>query len=278
MSFNDLEISTQDGRPIALYTLRWDKTYWRYTSADRDVVRTELVDGDMVDVTYSAKAVSDEGMVQGSSSQNNFTLNAPSSLPIVDLYRGTPPAETIWLTVRRQHFGDTDAPIYWIGTVSNVQNTDLASSKIIGKPLSASFKRTGLRLCWTKECPHFLYDSDCAVAMEDFKTVAIVNGLTGNGFTVDTVSGQPDHWFQGGLLSWEANADGTIERRMIQDQEGTTFTIFGTTDRLLVGTSVNLYPGCDRTPVTCDDKFDNKPNFGGFDFMPGKTPFGTQVF
>lgn len=273
MAFNDAEISTQDGRPVTLYLLEWGNTIWRYTSADRDI-EYPAGSGNV----YEARAVSDNGMVQGGSSQNDFQMDCPANLPIVDTFRGTPPSETIWLTVRRLHYGEADAPIYWIGTVTNVKRLGLADAQVIGRPLTASFKRTGLRLCWTRECPHFLYDFGCKVDPEDFRVDAVITDITGNTVTVDTVGGNPTNWFTGGFVAWEINADGTMERRMIELHDGNILTIFGLTDGMEIGTALAMYPGCDRTPTTCKNKFNNLANNGGFSFMPGETPFGTLIF
>lgn len=290
MAFLDKEISTQDGRPIALYLIEWGKTRWRYTSTDRPVEINELVDGVTQLVTYEPRAVSDNGMTQGSSSQNDFQLDAPSNLPVVDLFRGTPPSETIWLTVRRIHVGELDAPIYWKGTITNVKKPDPASASIIGKPIASSLKRTGLRLCWTRECPHFLYDADCEVPKEDYAVEATVVGMTANGLSLTPTAENPDGWFRGGFVEWQASAEGTIERRFIEDDFSTTegagataqttlqLTIFGIVDYLAVGDTVTMYPGCDRLPTTCDGKFNNIPNYGGFEKMAGKTPFGNNLF
>lgn len=277
MSYNDKEISTQDGRPVALYMMEWGNTVWRYTSADQQITRSELVNGVAADVTYVPKAMSDSGMVQGGSSANDFTVDCPTDLPIVGLFRGTPPSETIWLTVRRIHMGETDSPIYWTGTVTNVKRLDLANAQIIGKPLTASFKRTGLRLCWTRECPHFLYDFDCKVSASAYAQTANLTALTATTLTMD-LAGKPDQYYRGGYISWQANADGTKERRMISGQVGNTITVLGLTDGLAVGKAVTAYPGCDRSSATCVSKFNNLANFGGFEFMPGQSPFGTQIF
>lgn len=273
MAFNDAEISNEDGQPVALYLLEWGNTVWRYTSADRDI---EYPEGS--GIFYSAVAISDNGMVQGGSATNDFTVECPTNLPIVGLYRGTPPSETIWLTVRRKHQDETDAPIYWTGTVTNVKRLDLANAQILGAPLTASFKRTGLRLCWTRECPHFLYDFGCTVDPEAYRVASTIAALTGNTVTVVDAGGHPDGWFKGGFIAWDINEDGTRERRMIEDHFGNVLVIFGLTDGLALDQAVDIYPGCDRTPTTCHNKFNNLPNYGGFDFMPGVTPFGTQIF
>lgn len=294
MSFNTAEISTEDGRPIALYFFKWGNTIWRYTSADRDVTISEIIDNVPTDVTYVAKAMKDNGMVQGASSQNDFTIEGPSDLPIVDLFKGTPPSESIWLTVRRKHAGETDTPIYWKGNVTNVRRPSPAKCSIIGRPISASLKRTGLRLCWTKECPHFLYGPGCFVDPEPYRIEGTVVALGGNTITLTPALVDPAPRRAGGYAQWEVNDDGTIERRFIEAEtqttvpdpddpdadpiDTTTITIFGLVTGLEVGDTIGTYPGCDHVPETCDETFDNLPNYGGFDKMPGKSPFGTSIF
>lgn len=286
MAYSDKEISTQDGRPVALYLIEWGPTRWRYTSTDRPVTINESVDGVMRAVTYEPRAISDNGMTQGSSSQNDFQINAPSNLPVVDLFRGTPPSETIWITVRRIHVGETDAPIYWKGTLNNVKRPEPAKATLIGKPIAASLKRTGLRLCWTRECPHFLYDVDCRVKKEEYAVEAEVIALAANVVYVVPVEEKPDGWFRGGFVEWQASAEGTLERRFVEQDVNVVetgdltlqLTIFGLVDYLAIGDTVTVYPGCDRLPTTCDGKFNNISNYGGFEKMPGKTPFGNNLF
>lgn len=282
MSYNDLEVSTQDGRSIALYLFQWGQTKWRYTNADRAVTVPELNDaGVLVDVTYEPRALKDNGMRQGSSSQNDFQVDGPWDLPVIRLFRGSPPSESVWLTVRRIHFDDAlkETPIYWKGTIWNVKRAGAARGSLIGKPISASLKRTGLRLCWTRECPHFLYDKACRVDPEAFMLPAEVVSFTGNTINVTMPAFQDDGWFRGGFMSWTATAEGTLERRMIEDEildaeaGELKLTIIGLVDYLAVGDTIKLYPGCDRLPETCDGKFKNIDNYGGFDKMPGASPF-----
>ncbi len=80
------------------------------------------------------------------------------------------------------------------------------------------------------------------------------------------------------MFAVEDNADGTLEQRFLEDQSGEVLTIFGLVTGLAVGDTIGLYPGCAHIPDICDEKFDNLANYGGFDKMPGKTPFGTSIF
>lgn len=283
MSFNSQEISTQDGNLTTLYLLEWGETQWRYTSADRPIQREEEVGGDIVTVTYEPRAVKDNGMVQGSSSQNDFTLDGPSDLPIVRLFRGSPPSATIWLTVRRIHDDPQDAPIYWKGTVTNLKRPSDAKCQVIGQPLSAGMKgKTGLRLCWTRECPHFLYDPGCKVDPADFAQPGTLVSFNGTAMVITLDTPQDAGWFRGGYVEWQASDEGTIERRMIEDDSvaggNTTLAIFGLVDFIEIGDTVTCYPGCNRTPPVCDAKFNNIDNYGGFKDMPGASPFVKPIW
>lgn len=276
--FNTLEISTQDGRPISLYAFRYGLTYYRYTNADRDITVTEPVDGQQVEVTYKTGGHSDDGLSIGSSQTNDFVVHGPYDSPVAALFRNTPPVETVWLTVRHKQADSDDVPIFFKGIVYNAKPVTSIATDIICRPLAATFKRTGLRLCWTKECPHFLYDQDCTVDPANFRVPAVIKTMTATEIVLVADPNKEGNYFQGGVIEWQATDEGTLDRRMIQSSSGTGLVIFGLTDGLAVGMAVNLYPGCNRTYNHCKNRFNNLANSGGFEFMPGKTPFGTQIF
>jgi hypothetical protein len=53
---------------------------------------------------------------------------------------------------------------------------------------------------------------------------------------------------------------------------------FGDTSDLFPGMTITVYPGCQRTTAACES-FQNRDNYGGFELMPGKSPFdGTPFF
>jgi len=43
-------------------------------------------------------------------------------------------------------------------------------------------------------------------------------------------------------------------------------------DDEVVGKQVIVYAGCDKTPQTCKNKFNNLQNFRGFPYIPVKNP------
>ena len=280
MSFKLFEIANFTGRPVCLYEFVWGNTTYRYTSADRTVEYGLDADG-VTPLEWSPIAISDNGFTQGSGEQD-FTVTLPRANPICDLFRQTPPSTTIMLTCRRFHKDDPDneATVYWVGSVANIRGKDAVMAELLGLAISSSLRRTGLRLCWSTGCPHALYDEGCKVDKALYATAATINGLTGTSITVDALGAFAGALYNGGFIEWEATAEGTIDRRAIESFDGgTTFTLLGTTDRLEVGQAVTLYVGCDLAPTTCNDVFNNLPNYGGFNFMPKKSPFdGNPVF
>jgi len=279
MTYEAREISSFGGAPISFYEIEWGNTVWRYTSAETD---QELTINSVLR-TFTAIAIKDSGMTQGGSSNNDLTITAPFDIPLTDLFHSTPPSDEIRITVRRAHEGDPEAFIHWKGFLRNVKRAeDNTSIEINGFSILAMFESQGLRLAWTRGCPHILYDGECRVDPEAFGYETEIVSLTGNSITVadiDPSAALIDGYFTGGYIEWEANEDGTLDRRGIMASTSPIeFVLLGTTYRLEAGMTIRLYPGCDLTTQTCDEKFNNLANYGGIEQMTGKNPFdGTAI-
>lgn len=276
MAFTDIEISNNEGKPFRLYTLRWGNTIWRYTNADR-VREWPAGSGN----NFQPIAISDGGVRQSGSDQDDFRVTLPQSAAIVDKFRGTPPSETIWLTVRKQHEGDAEAPAIYVGKVANVKRSEgRTTAEIRCIAISAAYKTNGLRIPWGRNCPYILYDFNCRADKELFKVVAEVTAISGVEVTVDALGAWDEAQYIGGFLEWDADGLGTLERRAIEAPGGDrTFALLGRTDGLEVGQTLSLYIGCAHVTSACDGVFDNLANYGGFPHIPGKSPFdGTPVF
>lgn len=270
MSFSVNQQSDNDGKPVALYLFSWGNSQWGYTSAERQIVHNSI--------TYEPIAVDEDELVQGGKNEGEFTFRVPANLPVVQLFRGTPPSTPVVLTVRRIEYDDIlgESVIHWISPITNVRRKSEAISEIVSR--NRGLRRGGLRLTWSRSCPHFLYGSGCKVLKALFAAPRTIAGINGNVITVnlDTPS---TGWFNGGFIEWDADGLGTMERRGIEIETGTnSFQLFGRSDGLSIGMDITLYPGCDRTVEECDSKFDNLANNGGVKFMPGKSPFeGTAI-
>lgn len=271
MSFAQAEQSNHDGRPIGLYLFVWGNSHWAYTSANREVT----VDG----IAYAPLAIGDSGLQQGTSGHREFSVEAPSSIALAELFRGTPPSHSVMLVKRRKHLDDAEAPIEYIGKVGNVLRSD-NGARVTIVCRNPGQRRTGLRITWCRQCPYFVFDGSCGVNKALFATTREIADIDGSAFTLDGAALAVAPYYDGGFIEWDADGLGTIERRGIELTVGANqYRLFGRSDGLSIGQEVTIYPGCDGRSETCDVKFDHLDDHGGVDFMSGRSPYdGNQVF
>lgn len=271
MSYTTFETSNQDGKPVALYEFHYGNTYWRYCTADEDQTVNSVV--------WEAKAITDEGVKQGGSDENDLQITMASDLPVPALFRQGYQTGKVWLTVRRWHVGDPDSetPIQWTGTVINGSDADEARVTLFCRSISGTYDRNGLRLAWDRSCTHPLYGPGCFVDKSLHAYARTVASLTATNFTCTTHAEPAEGSFSGGFAEW-IRSDGSFDRRGIESQNGNDFRVLGFTTGLEIGTDVTIYPGCAHNCANCK-LFNNLPNYGGFPHMPGKSPFdGSPVF
>jgi uncharacterized phage protein (TIGR02218 family) len=271
MAFNILERSNYSGSPIKLYEFKVGSAVWRYCSDSR-----EFVYGGN---TYLPCAISDDGITQSGNSENDdLVITMPIATQLVALFVGTPPANEIWLTIRRAHRGEVEARVDGVATVASVKYVNSVKAEVICRMITASFNRTGLRLDWGRQCPHALYDRNCKVNKGLFANTVLISTVTGNTLTASGIGALASGWLTGGFFECQV-ITGVLERRPIESHTGNQIIILGTSDGIYVGSYITTYPGCNRSTAECVSKFANLDNYGGFPHLPGKSPFdGNPVF
>lgn len=271
MTFETIEVSNDEGRPIFLYAFNLGAATWRYTSSDQDLILNGY--------KWIAEVISDDGVkLSGEASSDPIGITAPSRIAPVALFIGTPPSQPIVVSIYHYHEGDNEAVLGYIGEVLQVDFPEPGSARITCDTFVVSMQRDGLRLGWQRTCPFALYDiGTCNADKTAFAVEAVISEVTQNTITVQGAA-FVNNAFNGGFIEWNHPQRG-VEARGIEGNIGNVLTIFGLTDGLYYGLGITAYPGCDRTPKTCSDKFDNLPNYGGVPDMPGKSPFdGDPVF
>jgi len=275
MSYSNFTLSSFLGRPVCLYKFAWGGQVWRYTSADRDI-EYPADSG----VMWTAIPISDNGFTQGVE-QEPFVVTLPRILEFVQLFKGTPPSTSIAMIAYRFQKDDPDneATVYWIGTIGSVKGIDAVKAEVTGLSISQTIRRTGNRVGWEVNCPHALFDAGCRLIKADYGTDTEITDITGANITLAAVTLAPAQ-YAGGFIEWDATGLGSFDRRPIDSLVGgTTFALLGRADRLEVGQTVTIYPGCDLSAETCDGVFNNLPNHGGFKFMSKKSPFdGNPIY
>ena len=268
MTYEAKETSAYGGSPVELYEFRHGPVTYRYTSGDDAITYLGQV--------YSPASIRRPRIEQGQElNRSELVLNVPRDLSVADLFRIYPPTEVVLLTIRRQHRNDSETAIVWQGRLLNVTWRD-SEADLSCEPVGTSLRRTGLRRKFGRQCPHMLYGVACRVNQLSYKTSGEVTAIAGNTVSVAAFAGHADGWFDGGVIE-VLRADGVLDRRMIRSHIGDTVTVSAAFVDLAVGASVDAYPGCDHSLATCDAKYSNSENYGGWPFSPGSSPFGGKT-
>jgi uncharacterized phage protein (TIGR02218 family) len=125
------------------------------------------------------------------------------------------------------------------------------------------------RNLYSASCRYALFDSGCTLVRASFATAAAVTGSVDDQ-TLNLTANQADAYFSLGEIEFTSGANNGL-RNMVR-----SWAQAGGVAELLTpmpfavsnGDSVNLYPGCDKLPTTCDGKFANLLNFGGEPYIP----------
>lgn len=183
-------------------------------------------------------------------------------------------AETVTtLTVFSKRTAATD--VIWKGRLSTIVPED-DHVKMVFESIYTSMRRPGLRARYLKSCRHALYGRGCGLDPAPFAVAATVSAITGLTVTSAAADALADGYFTGGML---AAPDGTFS--YISKHVGAALTMNRISGNLAAafassgpGLAVTLYPGCDKSYLTCEGKFLNDDNYGGFDYIPEKNPMG----
>lgn len=285
MTFDSRETSIEDSQPVRLIHFFRTGKAWYYTNADQDITFNSQV--------YTALPISMNSVVQsGDAKSENVDFTLPASATICQYLEGFFPTETIGVRMRKVHMDETvatgeyttpvdllDAPVMWVGELVNIKRPTISQRILTCNTLSLSMSRGGLRLSWSRQCPHFLYMRGCFVDKTAYAVpltaVSVVDGIT---LAAAEFGSMEPNYFDGGFIEWESEA-GVVERTGIESQVGGQAVLFGNTIGMADGVNFVGYPGCNRTAETCDEKFDNMLNFGGINHMQGESPYdGRQIF
>jgi len=269
MSFSDTEFSVEEGRPVRLYEFTHGSAKFRYTSTDRDIP--------YLGNTYWSRPVSDDGRRRtGEASSEEFVIKMPPNFSLLALFRITPPGQDVEVLVLDMHIGNPAVRVYYRGSIVAIRRPGPEAAEVICQTTTGSLRRPGLRLGWSRSCPHTVYDLGCKANPALFQAPAVVEFRSGTTIAANAWN-TADTRFEGGYVEW-VRTDGQIDRRTIEAQSGGFFELLGGAEGIAVGTAVTAYPGCPGTRTWCRVFFNNLDNHGGFD-LPGKSPFdGNPIY
>lgn len=267
MSYSAFELSSQLGRPVELYTFVDGLTTYRYTSAEDEVTFS----GD----TYYPRQLdrSVPKLASDAKSRPQMEISIPADDPIAARFIGIVPSTPLEVQILRFH--RTDSPNGWIEWQGRIVNAkferdgsvcrlySVASESKLARPIP-NFKYQSL-------CNHVLYDGGCKVTKASFKFSALVTAVTGRQITVSGIGALGASWALGGTVEY-----GGDYRPVLGQSTDVLLLSLPFRDEVL-GEEVDVYAGCNHSLGTCESKFANSINFGGFAFVPTKNPFSTGL-
>jgi uncharacterized phage protein (TIGR02218 family) len=117
-------------------------------------------------------------------------------------------------------------------------------------------------------CRWPLYGSGCTANPASFVVAGAV--AAGGALLFTTNLTQVDQWFDQGYIVFTSGANIGIKRgvRSYLHASGEILLWVPLPFTPSASDTFNAYPGCDHTQATCDGKFSNLINFGGFPFVP----------
>lgn len=269
MSYGTHETAEHTGQPVEMLFFSRGSAVWRYTTASHDITPPTYPPFDGL---YVATAIKRNAIAQSSESgRNTLTLEVPRDLDLLREFRGVPLPGAIAVTLMRlQQRDDTFEVItLWSGRVLGA-SWGADAARLECEPASVSLARNGLRQLYARTCTHVLYDGMCKAVPAPVANA--VFDIAGNALVLAPSSMQPGE-FAGGWVE----AVGGEKKTMIVSNTDSTLTLLSM-PTFETGEPVLLYAGCDKTMATCQGKFNNLPNYGGFPFIPNKNPFNAGVF
>lgn len=262
MTYEAMEASREGGRPVELYTFVIGAQTYRYTSAEDTV---SFGGNDYLSRPITRSSPSE---VRSEKPQKlTLQINADDEVP--RRYIGVPPGQVMTLTISRFHRGDAGSFVFWRGRVLGsrfVEGGARAEMQCVSS--ESSVDRAIPRFKFQGLCNHVLYDARCGVDRDLNKHEGTVTGVAGNVLTISGLGAQGVGWAIGGMVNYNDQ-----DYRIALAQSGDDVTVMIPFEEDVSGQPVTVYAGCDHSIATCESKFSNAVNHGGFPYVPLKNPF-----
>lgn len=258
-------------KPAEIYRVWNNYDLFLFTSADEPIEYNSE--------TYSPAIIKRSG-TQRSADMNvsKITVDVHYLNEETIQYLATAPIDVTWMSINRV-FRDQDpmeALNYFIGTISTVSFKGQRAS-IVAEGVEKMLRVATPRFRYQPRCNHKLYsqgEHSCGVLKADYEVSEVVQSVSSDGLTItlSDLSAYSDGYFNLGYL--QPPDSGPV---MITNHVGNNITIRYFIPILSALDEVKIYPGCDKTPESCRDKFNNIGNpvlerFFGFIYIPDDNP------
>ncbi len=257
---------------IALLEFRTGSDVQRYNTRS-----TDLLWGGFV--WYAAPVIDGDVNKSAEVTKNGFNLEFPLKNAFASQYLGYGPDEITVVTLYRNTVIDEDDfQVYWKGRVADCEASDTTIT-LLCESIFSTITQAGLSGRMQKFCRHVVYHRGCNLDKDDFAVTSSVTAINAQLFIVTCpgAAAHPNGYFTGGMFTLPNGA-----LRYIVNHSGNQISLWRPAPDvaaalLLGGVTTTLYPGCDGSLNTCNDRFNNLDNNGGFYWIPDVNPSETAV-
>lgn len=116
-------------------------------------------------------------------------------------------------------------------------------------------------------CLNTLFDSMCGLSQANYAVNGAVQGTLSPALFGTNLT-QADGYFDGGTITFTSGTNTGVTRTVKAYATGNVSLFLPLYFTPAVGDTFVIYPGCDHTLTTCQNKFNNVARFRGFPFIP----------
>jgi len=128
------------------------------------------------------------------------------------------------------------------------------------------------RNCFQQPCNYILFGSGCELIQSDYVVSSTATADATNDYEIldSTFTPPPGDTkkYNLGELRITSGDNVGCRRTIINTEAGKLIVSVPFPSKILVGVTFDYYPGCDKTPEVCRDRFNNIENFYGFVYLP----------
>lgn len=270
MSINSVLASPDLRAPVFVFEFVQGPLSWRYSNGEDITVNGAFYTHNVVSISKLSRSTSE--------STADVEIVLPSSDEVVRIFDSFLPVEPVVCTVRSVELNDTTNSFRVVlsGNITGITDNDDGTSVAKVKPI---YQRLNASIPWQVQqttCVLPLYGVQCGVSPDNFKTTAVgLSAMDNLSVTSPQFAIFTDPtWFQAGYIRCRR----TREIRFIQSQDATgKLYIAYPFDQSNVTDTFDAYAGCQRTGAICQNKFNNKKRFMGFEKIPVTNVFKTGL-
>lgn len=266
MTYDAQETSVDSGTPVELYQFVGTISSYLLTSYATDYTYqfqsyTSVPGLRRKDIKKTSTGGSQIGELQ---------IEIPFDHPLAIEYAFSDVPPNLSVVLLRGHSSDPDEAfrVLWQGAVTSFSVKERLATLRVPSAFTLALQNTIPSRRWQGLCNHLLYDDLCQANRLLHDEATTVNSFSGNTVIVSSLSWGSNEGDGGEMIN-----NRTGERRTIQSHSGTSITIKLPFTDMQTGDPVTVYEGCDHLASTCDGKFNNLDNFGGFNLVPNLNPF-----